>query len=161
MSERYTDDITPPTPHLVCRTCMTTLDVIEHRDETPMEYEHAAAVTRMIGNTDHPVDPVLYDPTSMELVGVCDFCSQPGPRWRYPATSFMDTKSGYGSIEDWAACERCHDLIEKDDDRSRRRLVDLSIRTEVPYERRVLRPQITEFHDQFRAHRSGPPVALW
>lgn len=160
MSARFTDDVTNP-PHVVCRTCMTTLDMIEHRDESPITYEHAAAVTMSIGNTNHPVDPVLYDPTTMELVGVCDFCSTPGPRWRYPATSFIDTVGQYGSVEDWAACQRCHDLIEKDDERSRRRLVDVSIRSEVVHERRILRPQIMEFHEQFRAHRTGPAVALW
>lgn len=160
MSERYTDDVTSP-PHIVCRTCMTTLDVIEHRDGSGFEYEHAAAVTMTIGNTNHPVDPVLFDPRTMELVGVCDFCSQPGPRWRYPAKSYMDTKSGYGSVDDWAACETCHALIECDDDRSRRQLVQRSLDRWSDAERRVLRPQIIEFHDQFRSHRTGPAEALW
>ena len=160
MTERFTDDIAAP-PHVVCRTCMTTLDVHEHRDGSPNTYEHAAAVTMSIGNTDHPVDPVLYDPTTMELVGVCDFCATPGPRWRYPATSFGDMASGYGSVDDWAACDACHDLIECDDDRARRQLLQRSLVRFSDRERRWLRPQVMEFHDQFREHRTGPAEAQW
>ena len=171
MSERFIDDPETP-PHIVCRTCMTTLDVVDHLDDNPVdrrltvpgrrEYKHAAAVSLRIGNTDHPVDPVLYDPTTMELVGVCDFCSTPGPRWRYPATSFIDTKSGYGSVDDWGACDACHDLIERGDPRSQRALVDRSLaRFTTVWERRAMRPDLTAFHDQFRLHRTGPPEATW
>ena len=52
---------------------------------------------------------------------LCDFCSSPGPAWRYPAASFHDMFGGR-SVEDWLACEDCHELMVADDrDRLARR----------------------------------------
>jgi hypothetical protein len=45
---------------------------------------------------------------------VCDFCSSPGPVWRYPAESFRDQWRGW-SFGDWLACDECHSLIEAGD----------------------------------------------
>jgi hypothetical protein len=45
---------------------------------------------------------------------ICDFCSGPDPAWRYPAVSFYDSFGGR-SVEDWLACEACHELIVADD----------------------------------------------
>lgn len=157
---RYVNEHDAP-PHVICRRCMTTLDTIGHNDGRPLEYAHAFAVSRVIGNTDHDVDPVLFDPSTMELVGVCDFCSTAGPRWRYPATTFVEMISGYGSVDDWAACTTCHDLIETGDDRSCRRLVDRALARFPEAVRRAMRPGIAEFHDQFRSHRNGEAVAQW
>lgn len=154
-------ELTDAPPHVICRTCHTTLDMIEHLADGTFDYEHAAAVIRMIGNTNHLVDPVLFDPVTMELVGVCDFCSQPGPRWRYPASSFLDEHVGYGSIEDWAACGECHALIEKGDDRSNRQLAARALARFSESERRRMREPIIGFHDLFRAHRTGPAEAKW
>lgn len=41
----------------------------------------------------------------------CEFCSAANPTWLYPAESF-DVGIGTRSIEDWAACEECHRLID-------------------------------------------------
>lgn len=41
---------------------------------------------------------------------LCDFCSCPAPAWRYPADSFHD-RFGSRSVEDWLACEECHQLV--------------------------------------------------
>jgi len=48
----------------------------------------------------------------------CDFCSVPGPVWRYPARSFVAycaPNVAGESVGDWAACDLCHVLIEADD----------------------------------------------
>ncbi len=49
---------------------------------------------------------------------ICDFCSSPDVKWRYPAKTFLayvtDLVAGE-SLGDWAACTKCHDLIERDD----------------------------------------------
>ena len=138
--------------------------MIEHRHAdgtSTWEYDHAAAITRMIGNTDHPVDPVLYDPATMELVGVCDFCSTPGPRWKYPAHSYVDERAGYASIGEWGACQRCHDLIEKGDDRSKRELVRLALERFPEPVRRQMRAGLAEFQAKFFANRTGPAEAQW
>src|SRR5450432_127516 len=45
----------------------------------------------------------------------CDFCSMPGPVWRYPARSFIAycaPNVAGESVGDWAACDPCHLLIE-------------------------------------------------
>jgi hypothetical protein len=46
----------------------------------------------------------------------CDFCDREMPGvWRYPA---RDIRLAVGeSTGDWAACEECHALLEKDDRR--------------------------------------------
>jgi hypothetical protein len=49
---------------------------------------------------------------------ICDFCSGSDVKWRYPAKTFLSyiTDSVAGeSLGDWAACTKCHDLIERDD----------------------------------------------
>jgi hypothetical protein len=48
----------------------------------------------------------------------CDFCSVPGPVWRYPARSFVAYRAANvagESVGDWAACDLCHALIEAND----------------------------------------------
>jgi hypothetical protein len=50
----------------------------------------------------------------------CDFCSMPGPVWRYPARSFVAycaPNVAGESVGDWAACDLCHVLIEAGDRR--------------------------------------------
>ena len=47
----------------------------------------------------------------------CDFCSAPGPVWRYPARSFVAycvPNVAGESVGDWAACDQCYVLIETD-----------------------------------------------
>lgn len=48
---------------------------------------------------------------------VCDFCLSPNPTWEYPCgyVELMVPIPGEGidsSNDPWAACERCHELIE-------------------------------------------------
>ena len=52
-------------------------------------------------------------PQEGELM-ICDFCSGPDPAWRYPAVSFYDSFGGR-SVEDWLACEACHQMIAASD----------------------------------------------
>jgi hypothetical protein len=44
---------------------------------------------------------------------ICDFCSGSSVRWSYPAKTFRAFVGT--SVGDWAACERCHHLIESGD----------------------------------------------
>jgi hypothetical protein len=46
-------------------------------------------------------------------MSVCDFCSEADPAWVYPARDFVFGISR--SAGGWAACDRCHDLIEAGD----------------------------------------------
>ncbi|MBX9601361.1 MAG: hypothetical protein K2X35_10160 [Bryobacteraceae bacterium] len=48
----------------------------------------------------------------------CDFCSDLAPAWYYPATDFVAFEIGpvvSKSEGSWAACDCCHDLIERGD----------------------------------------------
>ena len=98
---------------------------------------------------------------------ICDFCSEPGVTWRYPAHNFLAyAVAGIvgESVGDWAACRICHGLIAAGD---RRGLLDRSLRTlleknpeMIPAEAE-LREQIAHFHQMFFANQSGAalPVA--
>ena len=49
---------------------------------------------------------------------ICDFCSGRSVVWRYPARSFFAyvvASIGGESLDDWAACDECHNLIESGD----------------------------------------------
>lgn len=55
-----------------------------------------------------------------ELGILCDFCSDPGPRWRYPCADFVSKSTSLPGVVtqeskgDWAACTTCSELIEHD-----------------------------------------------
>lgn len=46
---------------------------------------------------------------------VCDFCSSPRPRWRFPTKSFVAMETRFCIDEskgDWAACDLCKEMID-------------------------------------------------
>jgi hypothetical protein len=96
----------------------------------------------------------------------CDFCSVPGPAWRYPARSFVAycaPNVAGESVGDWAACDQCHVLIETDDRRglTLRSLDELLLKhPEASPAAAVLCEDLAELHEQFFAHRSGVAVPI-
>jgi len=96
----------------------------------------------------------------------CDFCSAPGPVWRYPARSFVAycaPNIAGESVGDWAACDLCHVLIEADDRSglAQRSLDELILKhPEAIAAAAVLREDLAELHQQFFAHRSGKAVPI-
>lgn len=63
---------------------------------------------------DHDPVPVPTVESDAEIHYVCDFCSTPEPRWAYRAQTYA-AKIGnavHHSIEGWAACDACADLID-------------------------------------------------
>ena len=96
----------------------------------------------------------------------CDFCSMPGPEWRYPARSFIAycvPNVAGESVGDWAACDLCHLLIEADDRKglAQRSLDELILKhPEAGAAAAVLYKDLTELHQQFFAHRSGTTVPI-
>lgn len=97
---------------------------------------------------------------------VCDFCSAPGPGWRYPARSFVAycaPNVAGESVGDWAACDRCHVLIEADDRSglAQRSLDELILRhPEAIAAAAVLYEDLAVLHQQFFAHRGGTAVPI-
>jgi hypothetical protein len=102
---RGMNDTAIPELHL-CRTCRRPLDYHQHHDGRPNTHEHPVYAEPY----DHPVDPIPASMVDGEMVGVCDFCTNPGPRWRYRCDDFVIPTGGpqdYGSTGDWMACDEC------------------------------------------------------
>jgi hypothetical protein len=148
----------------MCRTCHTVLEHHELRVDgvvVGQSWQHTGAVLRELPDIagGHEPDPVLVEPTS-ELVTICDFCSSPGPSWRYPCESFESSGPAdwptLVMVEDWGACGPCHDLIESGQDIAlvERALLALPIESRLP----ALRPVLMDLHNAFRAGRCGPAV---
>lgn len=96
----------------------------------------------------------------------CDFCSSPDVKWDYPAEDFMvkmpkDAPADWGSEGGFAACDLCHDLIEKDD---RNGLLDRSVKTFVEMYGGIAEPElrvgISKVHDGFWRSRKGAARAF-
>ena len=100
---------------------------------------------------------------------ICDFCSSPKTTWRYPAHDVPAISLGdsqelvevqLNSKGGWAACDICHDLIERGEwdlllDRSVARfpLIDYMPPS-------VFRATISAIHSAFRFARFGDPQRL-
>jgi hypothetical protein len=97
---------------------------------------------------------------------ICDFCSSPDVRWRYPARDFTRSVMGVvdaGSRGDWAACDACHRLIRLS---LRDKLVERCLKRYPLYaalsktEKISARRELRAIHDDFWASREGAPEPL-
>lgn len=97
---------------------------------------------------------------------ICDFCSEPGVVWMYPARNFIGYEGGGivgESVGGWAACHTCHGLIADDD---RAGLAERSVSTllsnqpEMGLSRSEAVIVLQEIQAKFFAHRTGPPAAM-
>lgn len=149
-----------PTDQVVCRRCRRPLDVHHQRGED--EGEHVVWMHTLWDlmnpgpGPEHEPDPVLAAESGGGVVGICDFCAQPGARWAYPCDSFV--LEGYGSEGPWAACERCHGLLEEGDSRG---LVAAALEQVPAAQRSLVRHKIALLHKSFRHHRREMPKPLW
>ncbi len=91
----------------------------------------------------------------------CDFCSEQGPGWCYPATDFVAIRIGAvvsSSEGGWAACDVCHALIQCGD---RAALADRSAglfvvaNPESADVMDVLSEELRRIHDLFFDNRAG------
>lgn len=89
---------------------------------------------------------------------ICDFCSSSSVVWRYPTRSFNLTQIKARSVEDWAACENCHDLIEEGQWQALavRSLATCTDAKLLYWSREFLR----ELHAKFNSHRMGPAIKV-
>lgn len=146
--------------HWVCRVCRTSLDVTTFQDGRDTKFEHSAAVIRKFTTaiTDHEPEPIS-GLGILDIVGVCDFCSSPRPRYYYPCSSFeienVPGNLSMGMVEQWAACEVCRILIDHD------AWAGLAARSAACAPSTLI-PEvvaaIAELHQQFRKHRTGPAI---
>jgi hypothetical protein len=96
------DDGEAPREPYVCETCGRVLD------------RHPQGWVHSVGDAEVGHDPVPV-PQSQALVvaGRCDFCYADYPPWVVPAREFA-VMPGHMSSGDWAACDECAALIERD-----------------------------------------------
>jgi hypothetical protein len=90
------------------------------------------------------------------LTPACDFCLDTRIAWEYPCEQFVIDEIGFGSNGEWAACERCSELIEK-------RLLPLltlrSVRSSIARGQKVDQTTIDNYgliQQGFFDHRTGP-----
>lgn len=155
----------------MCQVCSRPLDVVTDLDGNMVDYWHASLIT--IGEAHDPVPVPRVEET---VVGVCDFCADPGVAWRYRTRTFdapdIDTddmpvqrpfmnRPGIltpRSVGDWCACHACHDDIEAGqwDSIARR-----ATRSTPKMFRRELKDHVRRLHRQFLSHRTEEdPIAL-
>src|SRR5258708_174694 len=87
----------------------------------------------------------------------CDFCCEGPPAWRYPCADFdMSELLPWGSVGDFAACEECSMLIEKNDRfELAARTPDVKKAPQGP-QRLVYLMLVRKMHDKFFQNRQGP-----
>jgi len=92
----------------------------------------------------------------------CDFCSKRAVAWTYPADDFVELNTMWGSAGDWAACMKCHDLIEAGDFKAlAQRSVDRywkygpGMLPDTPVVRAMLLKEISSLHRAFVVARRG------
>jgi hypothetical protein len=81
-------------------------------------------------------------------LGICDFCSQPGVAWDFPAVDHNLPPAGQDrSVGSWRACESCATLIRaaRRDDLAREGARRMGSRVVI----------VRAIHDTFWAHRQG------
>jgi len=61
---------------------------------------------------DHPPIPVSTEEAGEQLRSRCDFCYADYPEYQIPARTF--TRGASVSVGDWAACDGCVRLIQRD-----------------------------------------------
>lgn len=159
----------PNLPEMICARCGVALDY-EQFDESQPEgrWVHPYAQT-LYGDAQvrspadlHEPQPVTADQAPVKPKYRCDFCFAQDPAWRYPCRSFdLPNTPGYASYEDWAACDKCHDVIEKQDiDMLVRRAMkhSPSIKNRESAASRVLRRALKELYLNFFRSRNGDAV---
>lgn len=88
---------------------------------------------------------------------VCDLCGDAYPCWDYECPDFSIEHVDFGSWGDWAACQECSELIEKDDYEGllQRALDNPAGHADPEYWRRRISP----IHQGFRERRVGERIA--
>ena len=159
--------INESTPLVVCGTCRRPLarhEFPDDRDQSYWTHELHDQVDQLENGFVHDAVPAeVFSP--LDAVGQCDFCSttpESGVSWLYPCTDFEELDAlgvGHRSIGDWAACDPCSQMVERNDYAGLFRATlptipeGLSIPAAVM---RQAREAAKRWHTSFFAHRSGP-----
>ena len=150
-----TDQRADALPEWVCATCRRPVGVCTE-DGVISGFLHPVDVL-----DEHPIEPVRAGQTGGEVVTTCDFCSQVAPRWVYPCHDFSAI-AGQHSVGAWAACERCHHLIEHGRwSKLVRRSLSGQGRDRSDPSTFILEALLGELFRQFARHRAGAAWPCW
>jgi len=167
----FSNDGTPWIHRRMCAVCHRRLNRRVSGDGKTTIYQHGW------GGSDHEPVPVM-EPEEQDVILVCDFCLDPHPTWDFGCENFVDSgtvtpnpENDIGvALGDWAACDKCKDLIVAD---QYERLADRSIQGQIthnpdaaaayaasPAIMFVNRMGMMNLHQQFRKARTGPPTPI-
>jgi hypothetical protein len=163
------DTVVPPrlSPHAICATCRRPLNSSENLDAggniVSVEYSHPYEPP---GTECHNlVIEIVGEDGTLDQISLCDFCSAPGPTWRFPASShFMvgdpvvtdDGTKVEGVVDDdWMACDDCHTDVEGQDWAA----IASRYIARFPGDG-VSRSFFISTYEAFAANRAGPPVRM-
>jgi len=154
------EPIGPPMACDVCGARLNNHEVWRGDKLEKMWWEHTALVPE--GTEPHEPVPVLLDPNENPRAGFCDFCNRADPIWSFPASPFkmeIDRTIGWGSADNWAACQDCRDdIIGNDWNSIEKRYFSHKA---VPKQfRTTLKQEVRKLHREFRLHRIGPPYKV-
>jgi hypothetical protein len=95
----------------ICAVCGRVLNLFTREGERT--WLHALGDETVF---DHPPVPIDPEEAPGQFRGRCDFCYAEEPTWQIPVRSFeLEDLPGHGSAGDWAACDACMTLIERND----------------------------------------------
>jgi len=93
---------------------------------------------------------------------ICDFCSVVNPTWEYDCNTFVTKEmEGYRFVNEWLACDVCHEFIEDDDYNGLLKFSMAEYRRNHPNPKatdrleRLLMEKVGEIHNLFRKNRIG------
>ncbi len=92
----------------------------------------------------------------------CDFCCLPDPTWKYPDLNFVANEICL-SVGAWAACDTCHDLIQRNDAKALAELstlMMLATHPELEPNRQSIFDDMIQLHQRFLVHRQGEPERI-
>jgi hypothetical protein len=158
----------PVAPEMVCEICGYGLEQYEQWAGGKLqssEYSHGYLPP---GIPPHQPVPRPRPGNHADVMGVCDFCTEPDPAWIYPCESYhtmLGTKfeidgwksESYGSVGDWGACDTCHNMIETGNwDAMVERNLKAQPERQVEPAKSFLKKAIREMWRGFEANRTGP-----
>ncbi|MET1083300.1 MAG: hypothetical protein ABWY12_09680 [Burkholderiales bacterium] len=93
---------------------------------------------------------------------ICDFCSDPVPRWLYRATNIDYPSLKAESLSAWVACETCSDLIERNEKIAlAKRTANMMCARHPEFEPVATLGEVVYLHGTFFKHRiDGPRLPL-
>ena len=137
---------------LICQVCDSVLNT--HMTTDGITYIHPAQL-----------EPAGHDPVPVEPPegwrGVCDFCLTERAQWNIPAKTFTTPVQTHTSAEDWAACDVCVSLIERNQWNALVRRVMEQSRAKYPdWPQDEIEPQLKALYRALRKNITGAPTRL-